>query len=259
MVVVHVPGELWHRPSFNRDLHHRDNPCPVLGLGVLDASSEGKNTTSTVTGVEVMNIFMLVAGETRDNPTFKRRAAAQGVADLARMSHRIVSSGKKRNWSEQKKKKLSLRTQPRIQQTHSITDNRRNVMTKKHSTVPELIGKKSFVNCYTQGKRTQVLWDTGSQVSAIDETWKADNLPDIQLRDIAEIVDPDNPLQIEAANGTEMPYVGWVEVTVRLVGSTAEFHVPILFMKGNQQLRPIIGFNVIKHVVTNSQTKEGNA
>lgn len=58
--------------------------------------------------------------------------------------------------------------------------------------------------------------DTGSQVSAIDEFWKANHFPDIKLRDIAEIIDPDDPLQIEAANGTEMPYVGWVEVTFRL-------------------------------------------
>ncbi len=184
----------------------------------------------------------------------------QGVAKLARMSHKIVSYEKKRNRSGQRKN-LSSCTQPKIQQTHScktVSDQRKNIKTKKKSTLPELVGKKCLVNCYIQGQRTQVLWDTGSQVSAVDETWKADNLPDIQLRDIAEIVDPDNPLQIEAANGTEMPYAGWVEVTVRLVGSTAEIHVPMLVMKGNRQPRPIIGFNVIEHVVTNSQTKEGN-
>lgn len=39
--------------------------------------------------------------------------------------------------------------------------------------------------------------------------------------------------QIESGNGTEMQFVDWVEVTIRLVGSTAEFHVPMLVMKGN--------------------------
>ncbi|KAL1278521.1 hypothetical protein QQF64_025194 [Cirrhinus molitorella] len=175
------------------------------------------------------------------------------------MSHRTASFRKKQNWTEQGKDQ-SLHTQPKqTQVSKTITDKKRNVMGKKHSTVSELVGKKCLVNCYIQGQRTQVLWDTGSQVSAIDETWKADNLPDIWMRDIAEIVDPDNPLQIEAANGTEIPYVGWVEVSVRLVGSSAEFHVPMLVMKGNQQPRPIIGFNVIEHVMTSSQTKEGNA
>lgn len=69
-MAVHVPGELWRRPSFSRDLHHRDTPCPVLGLGVSGASSEGKNTASIVTGVEVTNISVLVAGDTRDNLTW---------------------------------------------------------------------------------------------------------------------------------------------------------------------------------------------
>ncbi len=176
------------------------------------------------------------------------------------MSHKIVSCEKKINRSGQRKN-LSLCTQQKLQQTHSgktVSDQRKNVKTKKQSTLPELVGKKCLVNCYIQGQRTQVLWDTGSQVSAVDETWKADKLPDIELRDIAEIVDPDNPLQIEATNGTEMPYAVRVEVIVRLVGSTAEIHVPMLVMKGNRQPRPIIGFNVIEHVVTNSQTKEGN-
>jgi len=104
-----------------------------------------------------------------------------------------------------------------------------------------------------------VLWDTGSQVSAInDEVWKADKFPDIRLRDIAEIVDPDDPLQIEAANGTEMPYVGWVEVTFKLAAGVEEFHVPMLVMKGSQQPRPIIGFNVIERVVINSQNNQTN-
>ncbi len=48
------------------------------------------------------------------------------------------------------------------------------------------------------------------------------NVPDIKLRDIAEVVDPDDPLQTEAANGTKMLYVGWIEVTFRLVAGAKE-------------------------------------
>lgn len=120
------------------------------------------------------------------------------------------------------------------------------------------MGKKCLINCYLQGKKTQVLWDTGSQVSAIDEVWKADNLPNVKLRDRAEIIDPNDPLQIEAANGTEMPYVGWVEVTFRLADGTEEFHVPMLVMKGSQQPRRIVGFSVIARVVINNQVNQTN-
>lgn len=53
-----------------------------------------------------------------------------------------------------------------------------------------------------------------------------------------------------------MPYVGWVEVTFRLATDAEEFYVPMLVMKGSQQSRPIIGFNVIERIVINSQEKQ---
>lgn len=166
------------------------------------------------------------------------------------------------HWPEHKEHcKPFTHIEPKTQQTHSCkveADKKRIIRTKKHSTVTDLVGKKCLIDCYLQGKRTQVLWDTGSQVSAIDEVWKADNVPDTKLRDISEIVDPDDPLQVEAANGTEMPYVGWVVLTFRLAASAEEFRVPMLVMKGSQQPRPIIGFNVIERVVINSQENQTN-
>lgn len=133
-----------------------------------------------------------------------------------------------------------------------------NIVTKKQSTVTELVGKKCLINCYLQGNETQALWDTGSQISAIDEVWKADYLPYIKLRHITEIVDSNDPLQIEAANGTKMPYVGWVEVKFQLAAGSEEFIVPVLVIKGNKQPRPIIGFNVIERIVLNSQEDQSN-
>lgn len=81
------------------------------------------------------------------------------------------------------------------------------------------------------------------------------------LRDVAELVNPLDPLQIEAANGTEMPYVGWLEVSFKLTASDHELLIPMLVLKGNQQQCPIIGFNVIEHLVLDSlqdQTKQGD-
>lgn len=74
----------------------------------------------------------------------------------------------------------------------------------------------------------------------------------MQLRDVAEIVDPLDPLQIEAANRTEMPYTGWVEVPFKLVASDDESLIPMLLLKDNQQQYPIIGFNVIECWVLDS-------
>lgn len=123
---------------------------------------------------------------------------------------------------------------------------------KKTPTVRELVGKKCIIRCYLHKQRVQALWDTGSQVCAIDEVWKASHLPDVPLKDVAELVDPLDPLQIEAANGTEMPYVGWLEASFKLAASDDELIIPILVLKGGQQQCPIIGFNVIERLVLDS-------
>lgn len=133
-----------------------------------------------------------------------------------------------------------------------------NGTTEKIPIVRELVGKKCIIRCFIHKHKTQALWDTGSQVCAIDEIWKESYLPDLPLRDITELIDPCDSLQIEAANGTEMPYVGWLEVSFRLTASDDELLIPMLVLKGNQQQCPIIGFNFIERLVLDSlqdQTK----
>ena len=102
----------------------------------------------------------------------------------------------------------------------------------------------------------QVLWDTGSQVSIIDERWKDEHLPTTELRDVSEILDSSVDLTLTAANGTEMPYLGWIETTFRLASGTdqtTELIIPVLVMKGWHMSHPIIGFNVIEHILTNTE------
>ena len=64
--------------------------------------------------------------------------------------------------------------------------------------------------CYLNKQRVQALWDTVSQVCASDELWKANHLPDVPLRDGAELIHQLDPLQTEAIKGAEMLYVGWL-------------------------------------------------
>lgn len=161
------------------------------------------------------------------------------------------------HWSEHKNSCTpgsgSREERPRAYTCHNINDKGRNTQRRNPPTVIELVGKKCLIEAYLQGQRTRMLWDTGSQVCVIDEQWKAEHLPGIRLRNIAEIIDPLDPLQLEAANGTEMPYVGYVEVTFSLAADAKELHIPVLVLKGNQQPRPILGFNVIECLVINSQ------
>lgn len=149
----------------------------------------------------------------------------------------------------------SLKDSQQVHSCKTTSSKKRNLLKKTQSSVTALVGKKCIIHCYLQGKRTDVLWDTGSQICAIDEAWKAKHLPDVKLRNIAEIVDPLDPLQIEAANGTEIPYIGWVELTFKLSVNAEEIQIPVLIVRGHQQPCPIIGFNVIERVVMDSQKK----
>lgn len=45
-------------------------------------------------------------------------------------------------------------------------------------------------------------------------------------RDISELIDSLDPLQIETANRTEIPYVGWLEVWFKLAANDNELIVP---------------------------------
>lgn len=81
-----------------------------------------------------------------------------------------------------------------------------------------------------------------------------------KLRDIKELLEADNTLDITAANGESMPYIGWVEVTFRLASEEApvtEIVVPTLVIKDASLARPIIGSNAIG-VVVNTELKQSN-
>ncbi|XP_068115048.1 uncharacterized protein [Hyperolius riggenbachi] len=131
-----------------------------------------------------------------------------------------------------------------------------------HSRLVTLVGKQCIAECYIQGHRTRALWDTGSQVSIVDEEWKKRYLPDVKLRDIYELLDASEDLKITAANGQSIPYLGFIEVTFGLATDNddlTELVVPILVMKGGKLSKPIIGFNVIERIVKSSATAQVSA
>lgn len=64
-------------------------------------------------------------------------------------------------------------------------------------------GRQCLVKCHLNNHQVQALWDTGPQVSIIDERWKEEKL--MFQRSL-------NDLTLTAANGTEMHYLGWFEI-----------------------------------------------
>lgn len=140
-----------------------------------------------------------------------------------------------------------------------------NVKTKaklnKSSNVAALVGKQCLIDCYIHGVKTTALWDTGSQVCIIDEHWKNEVLPNVRLRLISEIIDAPDTLQIIAANGQDIPYVGWIEVTFQLPGESSDNRdsvIPILVTKGKHLSHPIIGYNAIELILSSNTDESAN-
>lgn len=104
--------------------------------------------------------------------------------------------------------------------THSA--KKRNKWEANNSTRAAFIGKQCLVPCYIHGLLVDALWDTGSHVCIVDEMWKREHLPNIRLRRVADVIDAPEGLRLVAANGQDIPYIGWMEVTFGLASNEVE-------------------------------------
>ena len=102
---------------------------------------------------------------------------------------------------------------------------------------------------------TKLLWDTDAQVLMVSREWHRRCLPNTPVRNVIEIFDMD--LELSAANGTAIPFDGWIVVTVGVDadGMTRELQVPLLVTPKSldEPIIMIIGYNVIKEVASNPQ------
>ena len=119
---------------------------------------------------------------------------------------------------------------------------------QEHARVVRLVGRKCTVKCLLNGLETDALWDTGAQVSIISHGWLKQCLPGCDIRDIAELLGMDG-LDLKAANGTDLPYEGWVELTFNLIEDDFDHTVKVPFLIAKDSLdMPIVGFNVIEEI-----------
>ena len=71
-------------------------------------------------------------------------------------------------------------------------------------------------------------------------------------------------IDLRAANGTSIPYEGWVELTFRIVDQYPDCALIVPFLVTNSDLAsPLIGYNVIEKLVkmktsTNSEDKSND-
>ena len=95
-----------------------------------------------------------------------------------------------------------------------------HVTPKEKARVAKLIGSKSVVLCKLNGVETPVLLDTGAQVSIISLQELTKCLTETKLNKIEDLLDPGAKLELTTANGTVLPYLGWVNIKCELKGDT---------------------------------------
>ena len=76
------------------------------------------------------------------------------------------------------------------------------------------------MRCLLNDIESQVLWDTGAQVSILSREMMEKFFNKATVRDISELIDEE--LNLTAANGTKIAYNGWVEIEVRLTSSSKD-------------------------------------
>ena len=114
---------------------------------------------------------------------------------------------------------------------------------KQHAKVVGLVGKHCMVNCQFNGKPVKALWDTGSQVSVISEIFIWQNFPEVQIRDISELLQTD--MKLTTANGSDIPYHRWAEINFQVTPCSPVLTVPFLVRQETSN-PPLIGYNTIE-------------
>ena len=125
----------------------------------------------------------------------------------------------------------------------------------EHAKVVGLVGKKCMVKCLLNDCECEMLWDTGAQVSIISVEFFQRHLGQMAIKQLSELLDTN--LNLTAVNGTKVPYIGWVEVKVKLTPPSSdndqeELLVPFLVTSEKLDC-PILGYNVIEELLSQEQ------
>lgn len=129
-------------------------------------------------------------------------------------------------------------------------------MPENASLTAPLIGRKSLRKCFISGYAATALFDSGSQVSIIDRSWRETFIPNHPVRQLEELLDPDESLDLYAANGQPVPYDGWVELIVNLPGNAnPNFTIQVPFLVSQSHLpQPLLGSNMFVEMINGRQS-----
>lgn len=137
-----------------------------------------------------------------------------------------------------------------------ITENTRSCVAKLSA---EFSGRGNEAEAIVENAPCMSLIDTGSQICTLSHSFYKKHLPHIELKSL------DPLLQVTAAGGQRLPYIGIVEVSIRfgrhINGTDHEYHVPVLVVPDtqyNEQVPLLIGTNVIELCLNDFQSDSEN-
>ena len=144
-------------------------------------------------------------------------------------------------------KEFKLNSQPPAQEFGDYGMYVSHLTPRKHAKIVGLVGKRCLVQVRLNGHHVHVLWDTEAQVSLVSKRWPSEHFPELPIRNIASLLNEGTELDLKAANGTSVPYEGWVELDCGLetADTNTRVRVPMLVTREILNL-PIIGYNVIE-------------
>lgn len=145
-----------------------------------------------------------------------------------------------------------------VQVNHHLAAPSRSLADGKSPSqqVAQLIGKKCLLKCNLNGYALTALLDSGSQVSIIDRPRKQKYLIQQEVRPVSELIGSGG-LDLTAANGRQIPYDGWVELTYNLPGNddlNLTIRVPFLVSRVNH-VTPLLGFNVSQELILGQESE----
>ena len=130
---------------------------------------------------------------------------------------------------------------------------------KDQVKVSKLVGRKYLINCKLNGVELSALFDTGAQVSIISLKQLRNHFPLVEIQDIKDLQESTVDLELTTANGTKLPYSGWVKIDFELINSgvnlTNALEVPMLVTEFSLD-QPIILYNVIEEMVKNNNAPD---
>ena len=170
------------------------------------------------------------------------------ISSVCKLVRYCSRSCQKKHWGEHKIlctaiKNISLPTERGLGDSADENVFMSHLTTSQQSTVAKLVREKCHVRCELNGMETNVLRDTGAQVSIIPERVIREKFPNLQIKHISELLGIGANLKLEAPNGTRIRYSGWVGINFKLLDNTAnEISVPF-FVTREELSIPIIGYN----------------